>query len=455
MNKKGFTLVEMIATILVITILTLLVVPNILNSVNNKRKDISSTAKQMIYDATDMYVKDNSESYPIENDAVYCIKLETLVNSGRLSKPVKDLKNDREIPLNYYVKTTIDEYGQYSYVLVDNKSCTPALAYTIENQNKDTGEKTITIKYPSSNYVKKYKITSGTTKEDITLNTEVAVSENPTITFTSNGSITFWLEDNGDKLSETTANINKIDTTLPILTLSKITYKNIPFDSSWTLDGASVDSDGVLTITSAKYPVATSGYIDVNGGFWYMTFDGYSDNQCQQYSPNAGITWSSYYFDNNYATTYVTINNNQYSNNGFAVALAKGAWKNDILWQNSIQGFRAQNRYGTNVKYIVLKFNSTGAYSSTPPVKVRNLKIYGEEMPNSFYLINVSASDTESKIKDIKYAKGDKDSRYFENAGTKVENNQIRVTSNGVYSVCVTDNAGNMKIEKITIDQIN
>lgn len=449
MNKKGFTLVEMIATILVITILTLLVVPNILNSVNNKRKDISSTAKQMIYDATDMYVKDNSESYPIENDAVYCIKLETLVNSGRLSKPVKDLKNDREIPLNYYVKTTIDEYGQYSYVLVDNKSCTPALAYTIENQNKYTGEKTITIKYPSSNYVKKYKITSGTTKEDITLNTEVAVSENPTITFTSNGSITFWLEDNGDKLSETTATINKIDTTLPILTLSKITYKNIPFDSSWTLTNSSI-SDGVLTMgADGNEFKAASDYIDVNGGFHYYTFDAYSETAAPQHGNNGGVYWEMVYYDSNKQSTTAL---DEKARDGHAVVSYLNQWRNDIYWK-TVNEWKSRNRFGPNVKYVRFSFKDS-SYSA-PPVKLRNLKIYGEEMPNSFYLINVSASDTESKIKDIKYAKGDKDSRYFENAGTKVENNQIRVTSNGVYSVCVTDNAGNMKIEKITIDQIN
>lgn len=125
MNKKGFTLIEVIATILVITIITLLVVPNILNGVNNKRKDISNTAKQMIYDATDMYVNENEATYPAVDDAVYCIKLETLVNSGKLSKPIKDLKTDKEIPLNYYVKVTVDQYGQFSYVLVSDKSCNP------------------------------------------------------------------------------------------------------------------------------------------------------------------------------------------------------------------------------------------------------------------------------------------------------------------------------------------
>lgn len=125
MNKKGFTLIEIIATILVITVLTLLIVPNILNSVNNKRKDISSTAKQMIYDAADIYVNENEATYPAEDDAVYCIKLETLVDSGKLSKPIKDLKTDKEVPLNYYVKVTVDQYGQFNYILVNDKSCTP------------------------------------------------------------------------------------------------------------------------------------------------------------------------------------------------------------------------------------------------------------------------------------------------------------------------------------------
>lgn len=210
MNKKGFSLLEMLAVIVAITIITLLVVPNILNMVNNKRSDISDTAKQMVYDATELYVKENSSSYPTTANAVYCIKLETLVNNGKLTAPVKDLKKDKEIPLNYYVKTTINGHSQYEYELVDNTHCTPTIAYYVTDADVNAEEKTITIKYPQNNYIKKYKILSGTVSGDTPINTDITVTTNVSVTFTSNGSIKFWVEDEGGTVAEKTVNINKI-----------------------------------------------------------------------------------------------------------------------------------------------------------------------------------------------------------------------------------------------------
>lgn len=210
MNKKGFSLLEVLAVIVAISIITLLVVPNILNMVNNKRNNISETAKQMIYDAADLYVNENTGSYPIVNNSVYCIKLETLVNNGKLESPIKDFKKDKEIPLNYYVKTTINSQNQYEYELVDNTQCSPTIAYYITDENNEVKEKTITIKFPQDNYIKKYKILSGTVNDSTPINTDIEVTINPSITFTSNGSIKFWVEDSSGVISEKTVNINKI-----------------------------------------------------------------------------------------------------------------------------------------------------------------------------------------------------------------------------------------------------
>lgn len=119
--KKGFTIIEVLAVITLIAILTVIIMPNILNSVNNEKESVSDSAKQMIYDATDIYVKENSEIYPSTEGLNYCIKLETLVNSGKLLSPIKDMKKDKEVPLNYYVKATVNEYNQFDYELV--KEC--------------------------------------------------------------------------------------------------------------------------------------------------------------------------------------------------------------------------------------------------------------------------------------------------------------------------------------------
>lgn len=452
--KKGFTIVEVLAVIVIITLITLMIIPNIMNSVNNKKKDISETAKKMIYDAADIYVKENISSYPLGENAIYCIKLESLVNSGKISNPVKDIKTNKEIPLNYYVKTTFNQYNEYVYNLVDNKSCVPVIAYYVSEQNKYANEKTITINYPQSNYTKKYKVLSGSTKENITLNTEQVVTDNPTITFTTNGSIKFWIESNGQVFSDTTVNINKIDVTSPTLALAKETYINVPFDSSWTYTNASVDSAGVLTVgvdTTASAS-ASSDYIDVNGGFYYMVFDGYATNAATQYTPNGGVYWGIYYFDSGKAAAEALNGNVK---DGYAHSLTLNAWSNDIYWK-TLNTWRSYNRYGSNIKYIQIKFEtSTTNEWSQAPIKIRNLKVYGEAIPNSFYLINATANDTESKIKNIKYARGDKDAEYFRNGGETVNNNQISVTENGTYSVCATDNAGNMTIEKINITNIN
>jgi prepilin-type N-terminal cleavage/methylation domain-containing protein len=453
--KKGFTIIEVLAVVVIITLITLLVVPNLLNNVNNKKKDISDSAKQMIYEAADMYIKENSSSYPVEDNATYCIKLETLVNSGKLSNPIKDLKTNKEIPLNFYVKTTINEFNQYDYILVDNKSCVPAIAYYITDNGKYTKEKTVTIKYPQSNYVKKYKVTSGTTKENITLNEEQTTSEDVTLTFTTNGVVKFWIEDNGEKSPETEARITKIDTTAPTLALSKKTYKETDF-SDWelTTNSSVTEENGhkVLVLgANGSDSSAKSPYYETNGGGWIPSYEAWTNTVIS--NEKGGIYNGLSYFDSEKSSTSGTTGS---SSNGVAFNALPSTWTpstTDSRYQ--LSGWFNDGR-GNSVKYVRITFaNGVTSPYSRPTVKVRNFKFYAENMPNSFYLINVTATDADSKIKDIKYAKGDKDARYFENAGEVVENNQIRVTSNGVYSVCATDKAGNMKIEKITIDKIN
>ena len=239
------------------------------------------------------------------------------------------------------------------------------------------------------------------------------------------------------------------DSESPTLALSKITYIENDF-SNWTLSNATV-SNGVLTLgANGNNATAESNYIDVNGDFWYMTFDGYTETLLSSDGSTGSIYWDSKYYDSSKATTTALTGK---SSNGYAVSLSLNEWKNELYWSNFTPAvWKTKNRYGSNVKYIKIKYTAGNDYSK-PPVKIRNLKIYGEAIPNSFYLINVSASDNLG-ISTIKYASGNQNKAYFATNGTNVTNNQIRVTANGTYTVYVADAAGNGTVQTIQITNI-
>ena len=116
--KKGFTLVELLAVIIILGLLTIIAIPSIVGILNNEKENISDSMKNIIINASSLYIEDNSGVYPKVNNNVYCIKLESLVNDNRLSNPLKDPVTNKEIDLNKYVKVSIIN-DLYDYDIVD------------------------------------------------------------------------------------------------------------------------------------------------------------------------------------------------------------------------------------------------------------------------------------------------------------------------------------------------
>lgn len=123
MRKKGFTLLEMIAVVLIMALLTLIVLPTVLNQIRSQRSNVSESALQLIYASNELYLEENLYEYPMLYGATYCISLEELVKDGKLKSPVQDMITGKEIPLNQVVKTTVNEYGDGEYELVEAKNC--------------------------------------------------------------------------------------------------------------------------------------------------------------------------------------------------------------------------------------------------------------------------------------------------------------------------------------------
>ncbi len=255
---------------------------------------------------------------------------------------------------------------------------------------------------------------------------------------------------------------NQVDA--PTLELSKVTYINVPFDDSWSYcSAAHVEDDNMVfsyESNMGNYRCVKSDYIDVNHDIWYISFDFNVEDVAQYHAPKGGIYWEVNWFDDN-KTIREDVLGTTYG--GFTVANVLNTWKNEAFVGGSAKYAREHpraNSYGPNVKYIRIYFSyvqynsetgSGGNYASNNG-KIRDVKVYGQ-MENDFYLIDVDATDTEG-IKEIKYAKGNQSIDYFENNGINVENNQIKVFENGIYTVYAKGVRGNSTIDTIEITNI-
>jgi prepilin-type N-terminal cleavage/methylation domain-containing protein len=113
--KKGFTLIEMLAVVLIISLIALISLPTITNQLVDKKQEISETTMELINNATGLYMETRIGTYPKVTGQKYCVSLDTLVSNGYLSSPIKDFSNGSEIPLTKYVVVTVNKYQEYVY----------------------------------------------------------------------------------------------------------------------------------------------------------------------------------------------------------------------------------------------------------------------------------------------------------------------------------------------------
>ena len=115
--KKGFTLVELMAVILLIGLLCVFAIPAVINQVGKKSEEVDDLTKEVIYSATELYIYDMNIVTPNCGD----ITLQKLIDGNYLDKSSATLASGSEIPTNRIIKVTKDSYNQNQYELV--KKC--------------------------------------------------------------------------------------------------------------------------------------------------------------------------------------------------------------------------------------------------------------------------------------------------------------------------------------------
>lgn len=117
-KRNGFTLVELMAVIIIISLIALLTFPNIINQIKKTKKSNNKMVEDIVLAQAKKYVSDNKDEF--EEDR-YCLSIDTLIDNDYIKENVidivDDLKDNKVIEIKYN--------NTFKYKIVNqNKCCT-------------------------------------------------------------------------------------------------------------------------------------------------------------------------------------------------------------------------------------------------------------------------------------------------------------------------------------------
>lgn len=165
MNKKAFTLAEILGVIVVISLLLLLIMPTIINKISENGDKAGNANNDIIFSATDNYL---DESAVMDTPGSYCITIRELIDSGKLVEPVTDVQTGEDISdKTVYVET--DGKGNTTHKIMETSECKAdsdiyRIRFVINpSGNKWVHARDVTIVYPKFDepHTYQYRIDGG------------------------------------------------------------------------------------------------------------------------------------------------------------------------------------------------------------------------------------------------------------------------------------------------------
>ena len=113
MDNKGFTLVELLAVVVILSLLALLTSTAVTKLVKDAKSDLSNTQIKLIEEATKTWSADNIDDLPAAGECIY-LTLEDLNNYGLINSNVTDPNTTEKLPQDLKIKmtTTTSDYGK-------------------------------------------------------------------------------------------------------------------------------------------------------------------------------------------------------------------------------------------------------------------------------------------------------------------------------------------------------
>ena len=129
--NKGYTLIELLGVIIILSILTLLVIPNVVNSIKRTNSKNTRLMDDIIISSAKLYMSDYFLDLQPENGFIYCLPLTKLVDSNYLDSSVKYGNIDDATGIK---SVRIIYNNIYTYSIVDTSICATTNHLMLQNQ---------------------------------------------------------------------------------------------------------------------------------------------------------------------------------------------------------------------------------------------------------------------------------------------------------------------------------
>lgn len=152
MNKKGFTLVELLGVLVLVAVILIVVVTPIVGQINSKKGEIDEATKMVLFSSATSYLDNYQTLYPKGDGNVYYISLERMMNAGELSKEYIDGEN---LTKETAIKVTVEDGGyQYSIIQnIDNEIVSGEPVYSsLGKKTKELLDSSATVEYLEGTY---------------------------------------------------------------------------------------------------------------------------------------------------------------------------------------------------------------------------------------------------------------------------------------------------------------
>ena len=120
MKNKGYTLIELLGVLIILASILTIVFPSLINFIKSSNEKKDNITRDLVYNATEMFIEDNSDKYYSNYGSKYCISIDTLIQNNYLKG---DLKYQGEV-LDNTKSVQVTYTDKFNYEITDIDDCT-------------------------------------------------------------------------------------------------------------------------------------------------------------------------------------------------------------------------------------------------------------------------------------------------------------------------------------------